>query len=127
MVDEHIGSRDISEHSPIWLVKDNIDWRPKPFKVNNEWFSFKYLIPFVEKEWKEMVVEGRSDRVLKEKFWILKESLKWWNKEVFGRIDLEVEDEVREVNKRDELIEEEFIRGRDTIVKDRKKLLVAFG
>ncbi|XP_058732668.1 uncharacterized protein LOC131604227 [Vicia villosa] len=62
-----IGDRDISDHCPIWIIKDHRNWGPKPFKFNNEWFSFDSFIPFVEKEWKSIKVEGRGDFVLKEK------------------------------------------------------------
>lgn len=48
VVGQQIISRDIFDHCPIWLVKDNEDWGPKTFNFNNEWFSFKYFIPFVE-------------------------------------------------------------------------------
>ncbi|XP_058758224.1 uncharacterized protein LOC131631444 [Vicia villosa] len=118
---QSICARDVSDHCPVWIVKDNVDWGPKPFKVNNEWFNFKSFLPLIEKTWKEAVVEGRSDFVLKEKFCILKGRLKWWNKEVFARIDLEVEEEVEDLNRWDTLLEEENVGGRDEIVKVRKE------
>ncbi|XP_058770446.1 uncharacterized protein LOC131644070 [Vicia villosa] len=80
------GKRDISDHCSLWLVVDDTNWGPKPFKFNYEWFSFNSFIPFIEKEWKEMVVEGRGGFVLKEKLRRLKETLKWWNNTVFARL-----------------------------------------
>ncbi|XP_058746404.1 uncharacterized protein LOC131619312 [Vicia villosa] len=121
VVGQRICSRDISNHFPIWLVKDNEDWGPKSFKINNEWFTFKSFIPFVEKSWKEIVIEGRSDFVLKEKFRILKERLRWWNRETFWRIDLEVEEEVTEMNKRDTLLEVVDEGDLINIIKGRKE------
>ncbi|XP_058741846.1 uncharacterized protein LOC131614250 [Vicia villosa] len=121
VVGQSIGDRDVSNHCPVWIVKDNVDWGPKPFKVNNEWFQLKSFLPFVKKSWEEAVVEGRSDFVLKEKFRILKERLKWWNEEVFGRIDLEVEEEVANLNRWDSLLEEADDEGRDEIVRGRKE------
>ncbi|XP_058783058.1 uncharacterized protein LOC131657708 [Vicia villosa] len=121
IVGQNICSRDISDHCPIWIIKDKEDWGPKPFKVNNEWFTFKSFIPFVDKSWNEAVVEGRSDFVLKEKLQILKERLRWWNREVFGRIDLEVEDEVENINKRDSILEEDEVGDLINIVKGRKE------
>ncbi|XP_058746651.1 uncharacterized protein LOC131619583 [Vicia villosa] len=105
VVGQLIGKRDISDHSPVWLVMDDVNWGPKPFKFNNEWFSLYSFLPFVEKEWNDMVVEGRGDFVLKEKLRRLKDRLVWWNKNVFGRFDLEVEDSVRELNLGDEVLE----------------------
>ncbi|XP_058775034.1 uncharacterized protein LOC131649281 [Vicia villosa] len=126
IVGQSIGERDVSDHCPVWIVKDNVDWGPKPFKVNNEWFNFKSFLPFVEKTWKEAVVEGRSDFVLKEKFRILKGRLKWWNKEVFGRIDLEIEEEVSELNRWDSLLKEALDEERENIVKVRKEVCSRF-
>ncbi|XP_058776659.1 uncharacterized protein LOC131650978 [Vicia villosa] len=57
-------------------------------------------------EWKKLVVEGRGDYVLKEKLNRIKERLKGWNKTVFGRIDLEVEDSVRDINGGDSRLED---------------------
>ncbi|CAI8593121.1 unnamed protein product [Vicia faba] len=71
VVGQLIGDRDISDHCPIWLVKDDVNWGPKPFKFNNEWFSFDSFIPFVKKEWKDLNVEGKGDFVLKEKLKLL--------------------------------------------------------
>ncbi|XP_058782868.1 uncharacterized protein LOC131657494 [Vicia villosa] len=98
-----IGQRDISDHCPVWLVVDKEDWGPKPFKFNNEWFHKKDFLKFVEKEWAEIVVYGRGDYVLKEKLRLLKGGIKWWNINVFGKIDLEMEDGVREMNAYDDM------------------------
>ncbi|XP_058755204.1 uncharacterized protein LOC131628395 [Vicia villosa] len=76
VVGQFIGNRDISDHCPIWLVLDRDNWGPKPFKCNNEWFSNKEFIPFVEKEWKAIQVYGRGDFILKEKFRIIKDRLR---------------------------------------------------
>lgn len=74
----------------------------KPFRVNDCWFENKYFISFVNKEWKSLKVEGRSDYVIKEKHKQLKGSLGRWNTEVFGRLNLEVQegkDDINEVGK----------------------------
>ncbi|XP_058726433.1 uncharacterized protein LOC131597778 [Vicia villosa] len=86
VVAQKIGDKDISDHFPIWLVVDKMDWGPKPFKFNNEWFHHKDFIDFVEKEWRGMLIQGRGDFVLKEKIRLLKFKLRWWNSNVFGKI-----------------------------------------
>lgn len=43
-------------------------------------------------------LEGIGDFVLKEKLRLLKDKLRRWNKEVFGKIDLETEEGVRDMN-----------------------------
>ncbi|CAK8566094.1 unnamed protein product [Lathyrus sativus] len=100
-----VGPRDISDHCPIWLVSDKENWGPKPFKFNNEWFAKDDFLAFTEREWKDIHVEGRGDFVLKEKLKIFKDRLKWWNREVFGKIDLEVEERVGDINAGDALAE----------------------
>ncbi|XP_058767766.1 uncharacterized protein LOC131641482 [Vicia villosa] len=71
IIGQMFGERDISDHCLVWLVSDNANWGPKPFKFNNDWFSLESFMPFVEKEWKSLHIEGR---------------------------DLEVEEGVRELN-----------------------------
>lgn len=105
VVGQFIGDRDISDHCPIWIISDSQNWGPKPFKFNNEWFSSDSFIPFVEDEWNRMVVRGRGDYVLKEKLRLLKDKIKVWNKEVFGKFDLEVEEGVRDINRLDDLLD----------------------
>ncbi|XP_058768560.1 uncharacterized protein LOC131642301 [Vicia villosa] len=107
VIGQFVGDRDISDHCPVWLVCDNSNWGPKPFKFNNEWFANKEFLHFVEKEWKLLLIEGRGDFVLKEKLRLLKERLRWWNINVFGKIDLAVEEGVRILNEGDELVDEE--------------------
>ncbi|XP_058774615.1 uncharacterized protein LOC131648899 [Vicia villosa] len=102
VVGQLIGDRDVSDHCPVWLVVDKEDWGPKPFKFNNEWFSHKSFLSFVEEEWKNLKVYGRGDFVLKEKFRLLKDRLRWWAKNIFGKIDLEIEDGVRVLNDSDD-------------------------
>lgn len=61
----------------------------------------KGFIPFVENEWKSLVVHGRGNFVLKEKFCLIKEKLKWWNKFIFSKYDMEVEEGVSVLNDHD--------------------------
>ncbi|XP_058746742.1 uncharacterized protein LOC131619688 [Vicia villosa] len=115
VVGQLVGLRDISDHCPEWLVVDNKDWGPKPFKFNNEWFQHKELMPFLEREWKELIVNGHGDYVLKEKLRILKRKILWWSANIFGKIDLDMEEGVREINSIDDLdpdiVVEEDVRG----------------
>lgn len=121
IIGQFIGDRDNSDHCPVWLAKYNINWGPKPFKFNNELFSFDSFIPFVEKEWRNLKVEGRGDFILKEKLRLLKEKLRWWNKEVFGKVDLEVEEGVRDLNAADYSLERDRDISCDAIVAKRKE------
>ncbi|XP_058766616.1 uncharacterized protein LOC131640222 [Vicia villosa] len=103
IVGQFVGKREISDHCPVWLMIDKGNWGPKPFKFNNEWFKHKDFFCFVEKEWLVLDVHGRGDYVLKEKLRLLKSRLSWWNYNVFGRIDLDIEEGAKDMNEIDDL------------------------
>jgi exonuclease III len=100
-----IGDRDISDHCPIWLIVAEENWGPKPFRVINGWFDHPDFYSFVESRWKSFDVRGKKAYVLKEKFRLLKECLRKWNKEVYGFIDLNIEKTVKELNELEGLLE----------------------
>lgn len=47
VVGQVINKRDISDHCPIWLMLDKVDWGPKLFKVNDNWFENKDFLFFL--------------------------------------------------------------------------------
>ncbi|PNX58976.1 cysteine-rich receptor-like protein kinase, partial [Trifolium pratense] len=93
-----IGDRDISDHCPIWLLCSSCNWGPKPFRVVNGWLEHPDFKAFVESSWKSYNISGKKAFVLKEKLKLLKESLREWNKEVFGILDLNIEKTVTDIN-----------------------------
>ncbi|KAK2351032.1 hypothetical protein QL285_097633 [Trifolium repens] len=74
------------------------NWGPKPFRVINGWFDHPDFFSFVKQCWMGFVVHGKKAFVLKEKFRMLKECLRKWNKEVFGYMDLNIEKIVNDLN-----------------------------
>ncbi|XP_058725587.1 uncharacterized protein LOC131596868 [Vicia villosa] len=95
IVGQLVGDRDISDHCPVWLLIDKAIWGPKPSMVNSEWFSNCDFLPFVEKAWRSISVVGRCNFVLKEKLRILKERLRWWNINIFGKFNSAIEEGVK--------------------------------
>ncbi|PNX59162.1 cysteine-rich receptor-like protein kinase, partial [Trifolium pratense] len=93
-----IGDRDISDHCPVWTLCSQNNWGPKPFRVVNGWLEHPDFKNFVDSSWKSYNVKGKKAFVLKEKLKMLKESLKSWNKEVFGILDLNIEKTVKDIN-----------------------------
>lgn len=83
-----MGRKDISDHSLVWIKLSNLEWGPKPFKVFNAWFLHKDFLCFIKSSWESFQVQGNKYFVIKEKFRLLKERLKWWNENVFGWVDL---------------------------------------
>ncbi|XP_058783955.1 uncharacterized protein LOC131658705 [Vicia villosa] len=121
VVDQRIGKRDISGHAPILLNSGWIDWGPKPFKFNNAWFKHDAFLDFIREEWPKMEVKGRGDFVLFEKLKRLKASLKVWNREVFGWIDLKVDKDADIINDMDVLLADRFGGSIDDLVETRRK------
>jgi hypothetical protein len=93
-----IGDRDISNHCLIWLTTSPNNWGPKPFRVINGWLEHPEFYSFVEKAWKGLDVHGKMAYVFKEKFRLLRDCLRKWNKEVFGILDLNIEKTVKDLN-----------------------------
>ncbi|XP_058726438.1 uncharacterized protein LOC131597788 [Vicia villosa] len=46
-----IGSRDLSDHAPIWIKDNRKNWGPKSFKFNKLWLKHSDFTAFVEDEW----------------------------------------------------------------------------
>ncbi|XP_058733453.1 uncharacterized protein LOC131605072 [Vicia villosa] len=101
IVGQLVGEKDIFDHSPIWMKSKEVNWGPKPFKVNNCWFDHKDFFSFVEESWKKLNVTGKQAHVLKEKFKALRDILRTWNREKFGWVDLKVEEASRIMNSDD--------------------------
>lgn len=95
--------RDVSDHCPVWLVSSNKNRGPKPFKFINGWLEHKDGKSFIEEKWKEHKVDSWMVDIVKEKLKYVTEKLKVWNREVYGVLDLNIENIVKELN----IIEEE--------------------
>ncbi|XP_058726636.1 uncharacterized protein LOC131597999 [Vicia villosa] len=119
VIDQRVGARDISDHCHIWLNVGNIDWGPKPFRFNNAWFHHDGFLPFLEEEWNKLKFEGRGDFILYEKLKGLKASIRTWNRQVFGWIDLQVSEKVDNLNALDSLLAEHHGEDIKSMVDDR--------
>ncbi|GKV22123.1 hypothetical protein SLEP1_g32015 [Rubroshorea leprosula] len=82
-----------------------MDWGPKPFRSLDCWLELKEFSSFVQEKWSSYIVEGWEGFKLKEKFKLLKNDLKKWNKEVFGHIDRKTEEIRDEIKKLDDKAE----------------------
>ncbi|GKU89286.1 hypothetical protein SLEP1_g3443 [Rubroshorea leprosula] len=97
--------RDIFYHCSIVLISSSMDWGPKPFRSLDCWLELKEFSSFVQEKWSSYIVEGWEGFKLKEKFKLLKNDLKKWNKEVFGHIDRKMEEIRDEIKKLDDKAE----------------------
>ncbi|CAK8538120.1 unnamed protein product [Lathyrus sativus] len=94
-----VGDRGISDHRPVWLKSNFINWGPKPFRTFNCWFYHKDFIPFVTKPWRSYQFTGSFCSILTKKFQALKSDLRIWNLKVFGWLDLNIEDNIYKFKK----------------------------
>lgn len=102
---QNVLPRDISDHCPLLFRRMYQNWGPKPFRVLNCWFDDPRFKSFVEDSWRGIQVEGNEVYVLKEKFKILKQKLKQWNKDTFGNLNRkrkDIVDQLNEIEKRAE-------------------------
>lgn len=71
------------------------------FRLNNCWLDQKVFKIFVSAKWRNLQVSGCKAFVVKEKLKLVKGKFKVWNKEVFGWLDLKIENIVSEMNDMD--------------------------
>jgi exonuclease III len=93
--------RSVSDHCPLVLRYNNVDWGPRPFRFNNHWLNHGNFRGKVEEFWSSNLCEGWMGFILKEKLKGLKETLKVWNKEVYGEIDTKISFLVEEIKEKD--------------------------
>ncbi|XP_058761311.1 uncharacterized protein LOC131634691 [Vicia villosa] len=121
-MDQRIENRDISDHAPIWLFVGLVNWGPKPFRFNNEWFKHKDFKYFISEEWGKLNVIGKKDFMLYEKLRRLKLRLRDWNREVFVWIDLKVKEEVDNLNMLDNLLVDNIGDNVEALVSNRREV-----
>ncbi|XP_058759850.1 uncharacterized protein LOC131633146 [Vicia villosa] len=121
-----IGKRDISDHAPIWLQDNKKEWGPKSFRFNNLWLKHEEFAPFVTKEWAKIHCKGRGDYCLVEKLKVLKERIRWWNKTVYGWIDLNIGTVEEELHHLDNLFVHFAGTAPDEVTTKRSKEMAIF-
>lgn len=75
-----------------------MNWGPKSFKIFSFWYEHPDFVSFPSNVWNASNVQGKRVLRFKEKLRRLKDNLKRWNREVFGILDLNVEEAIKELN-----------------------------
>jgi hypothetical protein len=83
--------RDVSDHCPIILRYNDVDWGPRPFRFKNFWLENSSFKDMVSKVWEEQHFTGWMGHILKERLKGLKLEIKKWNTEVYGEVDLKIQ------------------------------------
>ena len=78
---QHVIQRDFSDHCPIILKTEMVDWGPKPFRVVDWWLNHKGYQRMVKEAWSKDQQGGWEGIMLKNKLRNLKSTIKQWSKE----------------------------------------------
>ncbi|KAL6329204.1 hypothetical protein AAG906_014814 [Vitis piasezkii] len=80
--------RPTSDHFPILLMGGGIRRGPTPFRFENMWLKVDGFIDLLRGWWQGIEVRGRASFRLAYKMKVLKHNIKVWNREVFGRLEV---------------------------------------
>ncbi|GKV02021.1 hypothetical protein SLEP1_g14508 [Rubroshorea leprosula] len=89
--------RSISDHCPVSLTSSNANWGPRPFKSIDNWTSHHDFGKMIQSLWISFQVEGYWGFKCKEKLKALRMHLKQWNKDVFGNIDSQLDEALKNI------------------------------
>ncbi|XP_077226303.1 uncharacterized protein LOC143859508 [Tasmannia lanceolata] len=83
-------SQNISDHTPLVIfLQEELPNGPKPFRFFNVWLEDLSIYETVERAWKEKVSGSPMYRIT-QKLKLVKEAIKIWNKNIFGRMDVKL-------------------------------------
>ncbi|GKV04879.1 hypothetical protein SLEP1_g16976 [Rubroshorea leprosula] len=89
--------RSISDHCLISLTSNNANWGPRPFKLIDSWTSHHDFGKMIQSLWNSFQVERYWGFKCKEKLKALQMHLKQWNKDVFGNIDSQLDEALKNI------------------------------
>ncbi|CAN0922512.1 Transposon TX1 uncharacterized 149 kDa protein [Linum grandiflorum] len=93
--------RTCSDHCPILVECQDVEQIHRPWRFEFMWMEHELFTPFVRQVWEEVVHTPGSLVKLAKKLKILKGKLKCWNRDVFRRVDKEIEQNLIEVDSLD--------------------------
>ncbi|GKU89772.1 hypothetical protein SLEP1_g3866 [Rubroshorea leprosula] len=82
----------VSDHCPLVLKNEKIDWGPKPFKFFDVWLEQHESKELIRKAWNTTGEDGRKGFRLKEKLKGTKKALKEWSGNHMSEVDHKIKD-----------------------------------
>ena len=93
----------MSDHCPILLDGVGVRRGPTPFRFENMWLKEEGFKDVLRLWWEGLNFSGSASLILAEKMKAFKPILRSWNKEVFGKIEVQEVLALNFVNFRDEV------------------------
>ncbi|GKV42304.1 hypothetical protein SLEP1_g49718 [Rubroshorea leprosula] len=97
--------RTVSDHCPLLLKNEKVDWGPKPFKFFDAWLEYPDCKQVISQAWNSEVGSGWMGFRLKEKLKKTKKALKEWSANNMADVDrriAEAEKNIAEMDRKEE-------------------------
>lgn len=98
-----------SDHWPVMLNTSKLNWGSSPFCFENTWTTHPSFIDIVRRWSRECVVDGWEGFRFMKKIHFIKEKLRVWNLESFGRLSIKKNEIWKEIQLIDNLILEQGV------------------
>ncbi|GKU91159.1 hypothetical protein SLEP1_g5069 [Rubroshorea leprosula] len=89
--------RTVSDHCPILIKEEKVDWGPKPFKFFDAWLDQPGCMEMIRKVWNTAEIKGWKGYRLKEKLKITKKALKEWSGNSLPEVDKKINEAEMEI------------------------------
>ncbi|GFZ14802.1 hypothetical protein Acr_24g0009920 [Actinidia rufa] len=116
-VKQYCLPRIVSDHKPMILAGGGMHRGPASFRFENTWLQVEGFRDLVGKWWEGYEVFGNLSYCLARKLRLLKEDLKRWNMEVFGRVEIRLATFMEELQV---LESKETLPGLSEVERDRR-------
>ena len=113
--------RPTSDHFPILLMGGGLRRGPTSFRFENMWLKVDDFKGLLRGWWQGIEVRGRASFRLASKLKELKQKIKVWNKEVFGRLEVSKNSALQQVEYWDGVESERSLSVEETKLKKEAK------
>ncbi len=102
-----------SDHTPLILKFECLDWGPKPFRVVAAWWESLAFIDRVRAWWEELSQVYPEDFCFVRKMKALKDKLRIWNRDNFGVVGLQLKEKKSRLAKLEDLADNRTLQAHE--------------
>ncbi|CAK8537638.1 unnamed protein product [Lathyrus sativus] len=106
---QFVGDKAISDHCLVTIRENFLYWGRKPFKFFSGWIDHLEFLRLVVEAWSSANITSKNMFVFKDKLKMFKAKLKLWNLKVFEKVNLDVEEAIKNLNLLDQSIKDEGV------------------